>query len=74
MTVTWPRLNGVAGYRVKVTASDGRREVHFRTATKRSVRILTVAPKTTVKVNVAGWIGTRRLTGPARSASLAAHK
>ena len=44
MTVRWARLKGADGYSVRVTGSDGRKEVHFLSRKRRRVRILTVAP------------------------------
>lgn len=72
VTVRWPRLKGTKGYVVRVSGSDGRRELHFPGAAKRVVRIRQVAAVTKLKVTVAGWIGTVRITGPRRSATVRA--
>jgi hypothetical protein len=66
VTVTWPKLRGATGYAVNVTGADGRKEIHFPTAKKRSLRILLVAPETKLKVSVAGFIGSHRRPGKAR--------
>jgi hypothetical protein len=74
VTVRWARLKGADGYTVRVTGSDGRKEVHFLSRKRRRLRILTVAPATRLKVRVAGWHGIHSIVGPARTATVKAQK
>jgi hypothetical protein len=74
VTVRWARLKDADGYTVRVTGSDGRKELHFLSRKRRRVRILTVAPATRLKVRVAGWHGIRSIAGPARAATVRAQK
>jgi hypothetical protein len=70
VTVRWPKLAAAEGYVVRVKGSDGRKEIHFASARKRMTRIRSVAARTRLKVRVAGWIGSRRISGPVRSATV----
>ena len=70
----WARLKGADGYSVRVTGSDGRKEVHFLSRKHRKLRILTVAPPTRLKLRVAGWHGIRSIVGPARKATVRPQK
>ncbi len=70
--IRWPRLRHADGYAVAVTGSDGRREHFFPPGRTPSVSTLRVAPSTSLRVTVAGWIGNPRITGPPRRAKLAA--
>ncbi len=70
VTVRWARLKGADGYSIRVTGSDGRKEVHFLSRKHRKLRILTVAPPTRLKLRVAGWHGIRSIVGPARKATV----
>jgi hypothetical protein len=72
--VRWARVRGADGYAVRVTGSDGRREVHFLSGKQRRLRILTVAPTTRLKLRVAGWHGIRSIVGPARTATVRPQK
>jgi hypothetical protein len=72
--ISWPKLKGADGYLVRVRGSDGRKELFFRTAKRRKVTTLRVAPWTKLKVTVAGWIGTNLRPGPVRKAALKAVK
>ena len=74
VTVRWARLKGADGYRIRVTGSDGRKEVHFLSRKHRKLRILTVAPPTRLKLRVAGWHGIRSIVGPARKATVRPQK
>jgi hypothetical protein len=74
VTVRWRGVRGADGYRVTVTGSDGRKELHFVSRKKRRVRILTVAPPTRLKVRVAGWRGIRSIVGHARTVKVRAQK
>ena len=44
VTVRWARVRGADGYAVRVTGSDGRREVHFLSRKQRRLRILDRRP------------------------------
>jgi hypothetical protein len=57
---------------VRVVGSDGRREVFFPMGRTHQVNTLRVARGTSLKVSVAGWIGTHLITGPARTGKLRA--
>ena len=74
VTVRWLRIRGAQGYSVKVSGSDGRKEIHFPAAKTQKLLVLRVAPTTKLKVSVAGWIGTESITGRPRVATLRAVK
>ena len=74
VTVRWARVKGADGYSIRVTGSDGRKEVHFLSRKHRKLRILTVAPPTRLKLRVAGWHGIRSIVGPARKATVRPQK
>lgn len=74
VTVRWASVKGAQGYSVRVTGSDGRREVYFPSARRPQIRIPTVAPTTRLKLRVAGWMGTTKITGRVRSTTVPARK
>ncbi len=74
VSVRWPRLRAADGYTVRVLGSDGRREVYFPAAQTPTITTLRVAPSTKLTVRVAAWIDNRAMTGPTRTAKLAAVK